>query len=102
MLRHSLFGLAIAALMACVKLCVADASGGSMDGTSVAQSGKDVFAGETGAGVNQAGGSDPIAPFCPDIAGSGNSAAGSSGGKPEINGNYSFGAHQLKPSGGSD
>lgn len=97
----SIFGLAIAALMFASRMSVADASGGGTDGTSVAQSGTDVFSADTKAGSSQAGGSDPISPFCPEIAGGGNQAAGSSGGTAEINDNYRFGAHKLTPGGGS-
>lgn len=95
----SIFGFVIAALMVGVKMSVADANGGGLDGTSVAQSGGDVFSKDTGAGSSQAGGNDPIAPFCPEISGGGNAAAGSSGGKPEINDNYTFGARNLTPGG---
>ncbi len=96
------------ATMFCVAMAslkVVDAGGGPVDGTSIAHTGEDVFGKDTGAGVNQAGSSDPIAPFAPDIAGGGNPASGSSGGKPEINGNYTFGAHKITPGGsmsGSD
>lgn len=97
----SIFHCVFAALMFSTKMSMAGDSGGAVEGTTVAQSGSDVFSADTKAGTSQAGAADPIAPFAPEIAGGGNQAAGSSGGTAEINDNYRFGAHKLAPGGGS-
>ena len=97
---NRLLSCVFAVLGASLMYATKDEGGGGIEGTSIAHSNPDVFDAQGGMNGVVSGSGDPIAKFCPEIAGSSNPAAGSSGGQPEINGNYTFGAHKITPNGG--